>query len=482
MKNIRTLRLTAPFRCHFNLHNPKVSSYPKEFNNFLLNVKSATKVQNKGILSNLPFGMNININCKCDNNDSNAKFIDVDQSAANFSSPEILRISLNNIDSDEVWDIFKESFEHASMKCSDDLFESFFVPDIKSPTIYIYDNTIGMLMLDIDINCTSDDKIWQFLDKWSTLFAERILEKFYPQYIWPILKRIIKLSKNNDIPFVLEPEKYYVFLDMMASEDSDNHLVEKGECSLLWVSRTLVLNDKDYSNKWIESSKCTDSEIIKAGSSESHLGWGNNLIYITDDKIDSENTIDIWEGTRISQYYYAAIDVVNSNLSSFIGMTYSQHNNKDIKNVSTNMEAVVSSVTILQVKHLDAYIELQGTCKTVFQRFEEQWKTNDILDNVQTKIDLCKGNVEQLYREKNQRNQSRTELVLTSLAGLGIVNLMLVISNYAKTIEKDGLENYGPHIPGIIDLGQYLSANAMGWIGIVLAIICAFIVVLNRPR
>jgi len=482
MNNIKTVRLTAPFRCHFNLHNPKVASYPKEFNKFLIDLKSATKVQNKGLLENLPFGINIKVNTKGGEDDSNAKFIDVDQSAANFSSPEILRISLKNIDSDEIWDIFKESFKHASDKCSDDIFESFFVPDINSPVIYIYDNTIGMMMMDIDIRCASDDQIWKYFDKFSTLFAEKMLEKFYPKYIWPVLNRIVKLSKDNAISFVLEPEKYYVFLDMMVSNDSDNNSVHKGECSILWVSRTLVINDVEYTNKWIENSLCPESEIIKTGTSESHLGWGNNLIYISDDKIDSEYTEDIWEGTRISQYYYAAADVVNSNLSSFIGMTYSQHNNKDIKNVSHNMEAVVSSVTILQVKHLDAYIELQGTCKTVFQRFEEQWKTNDILDNVQTKIDLCKGNVEQLYREKNQRNQSRTELVLTSLAGLGIVNLMLVISNYAKTIEKDGLEVKNEHIPGIIDLGQYLSANTMGWIGIILAIICAFIVVLNRPR
>lgn len=475
-----SLRLTAPFRCHFNLHNPRVASYKRDYQHFLRDLKNETRHPTKQLLQGFPLYMHVDINIP-DEASGEAKFVSMDENSTSYISPEIFTVSFNTSLFNDADDIFHKAATEASSKCNIETIDEHIFPNYDSLKIHIYDNTIAILSLEIDFSFEPGSPYWSHLDAWTTYFTESLCKTFYKLYIWPLLCKIFAFSTARERSFVLTPDHYYVFLDMEIPEELlsiEDPKTNTPPCTMLWVSRTLIFTSKDHDvlSKWIERALCPEDERIPCDDAWAHLGWGNNLVDLPCKGFDRNFLAPVWEGSHMSQYYYAAADVVSHNLSGFIGTTYSKQSNKNIREVSANMEAVLSSVMILQVAHLDAAGLMQGTSRVIFNRFEQQWDFNGLLENVQTKVDLCKSNVDQLYRVKNQRNQARSELVLTSLAGLGVVNLAVAISGLAYTLKGTDDGKSEDVLPGIIDLGQSLSANTMGWIGIALAVIAVLII------
>jgi hypothetical protein len=242
----------------------------------------------------------------------------------------------------------------------------------------------------------------------------------------------------------------------------------------MWVNRTLICKKGQAIEGWSLASQENTIEIDKALV---HLGWGNSVVETTKD--EPHQLLPLWRGMHLAQYYYATMDVLSSNLTRFMAITYTSKDNQALKEISREMELVVSSVTILQIKYEDLHMELQGHIRTVFVRLEKEWDFKTIFANVQHKVNVCKANTTQLNQVINHRNQARANMVLTSLTGVGIVNLMVGIAAYAQRIRADPATDV-KDIPGIMDIALGVSANMLIWIGIAIAVVTASIVIKSR--
>ncbi|MEI7670443.1 MAG: hypothetical protein WCJ33_10215, partial [Pseudomonadota bacterium] len=181
-----------------------------------------------------------------------------------------------------------------------------------------------------------------------------------------------------------------------------------------------------------------------------------------------ESLNNFWDVMNSAQYFYAAMDVVNINLVRYIGITFNRQSNQMLSALSKDMENIINSVTILQVRYNDLAMEMQGVARRLYQAIQKEWEFEKMVSNVQKKLDLCKSNITVLNQETNNRNQGRTEIMLTSLAGISIMSIFIELGAYATQLPAEHLNMVGK-IPGFMDLGFLLSGNALSWIGIAIA-------------
>src|SRR5262249_27297612 len=150
--------------------------------------------------------------------------------------------------------------------------------------------------------------------------------------------------------------------------------------------------------------------IIHIKDAQLHLNWGNNLI-ILPKGMDKDRLSGLWDGMLSAQYYYAAMDAVSINLVKYIATTFNRQSSKELRRLSNDMEIIVNSVIILQVRYKDISMEVQGVARDIFTHLEKEWNFRMLADNMKTKLDLCKSNVNALNQETNSRNQERAEIV-----------------------------------------------------------------------
>jgi hypothetical protein len=217
---------------------------------------------------------------------------------------------------------------------------------------------------------------------------------------------------------------------------------------------------------------------VKIREAEVHLNSGNSIIVMPPD-MDKRALAQLWDIMLSVQYYYAAMDVVNINLIKYIGTTFNKQTSKNLRRLSRQMETIINRITILQVRYQDFSMELQGIPKKIFQILQKEWDFGVLVGNVHKKLELCKSNITVLNQETNTRNQGRTEIVLTSLTGMGILNLFVELGNYATQLPPERMNMVGK-IPGFMDLGFVMSGNALSWIGIIIAIAVVVFTIVNR--
>lgn len=473
------LKLIAPFRALFSLDSSAIAANPGKFTYFLKLTSKELENPQSSLRKNIHPSLDIDVNIPVETSDSEigSRYISLNANGSLYLSPRIFTIRFKPSETNDIEGIYNKSALMADEVTAK--YSKNFYPDISSFRIDIHDNTIATLSMEMIVdrnNLNKNDYAWNKLDEWTTVLIHFLLSEIYQIYIYPVLEVIRKFSQESEYKFVQNVSEYSVFPDLVG--DTENpHTDLKQRFMLMWVNRTLCYKNDYAENNWIKP-LIRKHDILNVKGAEVHLNSGNSIIIMPQD-MDKRNLAQLWDVILSTQYYYAAMDVVNINLIRYIGTTFTKVTSDKLRILSKNMEAIVNKVTILQVHYNDFSMELQGTAQKIFHLLQKEWNFNILTHNVQKKIELCKSNITVLNQETNQRNQGRMQIVLTGLAGMGILNIFVELGTYATQMPDAHLHMVG-QIPGFMDLGFILSGNALSWIGIFIAVSIVIFSIKNR--
>ncbi|MES2355902.1 MAG: hypothetical protein V4568_16185 [Pseudomonadota bacterium] len=466
----RSLRLVAPFRCQFNLDSAKMVEEGENFNVFLQSLNTDFRTARERCFPNVPQGIMVEALLRPDDKSAESRYISLEQAGSHFNSPKQFSVGFDEKLRPDIAKYMQDAAHEADKVCGKVL-SNVLSPMLETLDIAIYEKTIAILTLDLAIDDRFNDSDWAMLDEWTTRLVFFFLNPIYRKYIFPTFRGINEYAQSRGEKRIRSPREYYLLFDL-----SD----EKGNADrtrLLWVNRTLVCPKGEALNDWA-TRHMDATRTIDVNGAHAHMSWGNNIIETTNAERPAAFS-GVWDGLYLAQYYYAVLDVVSKNLKRFICATYDKKQNRELRALSRAMDYVINSVTVIEVDYKDFPMELQGVPKAVFRRLEKEWDFSTLLLNVRGKRDLCKSHGELLTAYINQRNSIRVEMVLTGVAGVGLVGLMMNLSSYGRALKREGYTN---DVVGLLDIGQHLSPSVMIWIGLFLAVAISIFVSMNRTR
>ena len=328
-------------------------------------------------------------------------------------------------------------------KSSSESFINKYFLDIKKSEIKVYDNTIGIFDLRINLKKIEDSDNKSFKEN---------CEKEVCEFINNLLKEI-KNSINKYFNFVKEKDKYEIIERKNISEEYNDYLdfyKEEKNLQIMWASCCLIYNNADENlnllNEWLKESIEQDKiEIIKKDSKEYSLNW---LKYVF--REDVEDMQSLWDTMFLAQYYYSVIEIIVYNLRLIINESYSINKKRkfsfskifkknEIIKINEKLEAISASANI----HIGEYQDIKKYLKRehlyVFNKILEAWTFDDILDNTKSLLSTSKDRVDLIYNKISSKNNFYTDILLTSIGFFAIIDLVLSFSQYSREYTSDAM-------------------------------------------
>jgi hypothetical protein len=334
----------------------------------------------------------------------------------------------------------------------------------------IFDHGIGLLELDIDLG-----------DQLQTAEASRVT-----QVLDDLQQTGVTMGEaaaNISTELVLEP--IFSWLYNNHEHEEANHFLESGfyqgkqsqTGAVLWVTRTLIFEEGDDANRdiiirhWLIDSGGNEEidgqtlvEKIIAEKDGHLTQWLNYLFRegsyqsLIPEKNSFSGTIkpfcDEWEAMLYSQFFYAALDIIDLHLTRILAYTLPEKPDINIDQQKKLLARNIRKTNLLLIQLHDSAKYYKRTVKAKLEEILAYWDFSEVLvDPVQRKIDLCQKRLSVLHAEEAARSSVYTDAILLGIGLTTIVSTLLALAEYGRTMANDvNLASYDVKSPNVIDL------------------------------
>jgi hypothetical protein len=456
------LYFKAPFRAHFSLQVGNVLSAGNEYQKFW------KEIHDKNLGATLSENLyKINYIDNLGKNDAlQFESVATDASVLDGISPLIIQIKPEKWINNKIESLHKDLKEILPEQYKNSLE---FNPD--SCVISIFKNTVANVDMLFKINLSNKEiskDFIQTIETWSNKMAASIIDFFYNDFIFPLIKEIYK--HNNSNQYISKLHDHYGFPDIDKKDNNKGLLSKKAEYAVpLWVSRMLIIDkvDDDFDDlirRWTITTKPKDEIIDKLKNVKKdeknavYIGWMHS-VYILN--INENIWEDACQAISLIQYYYTVLDSISTNLSQIIGISHKKKSVKQMQNYKSLLEEMVFITNLNKTEFADIKQSLQRNKAFFFNDLMDKWTVNNLFENVDKKIDLCKENIDKIYQKAFNRSQRVAELLLFFISGFAILEFLKGISEFFWSAE-----NYKEEAWGLYALGKLFDPNTMLWFGI----------------
>lgn len=450
----------APFRTNFSLQTGNVLSAGNEYHLFW---EKISKQNLEKTLSQQEYLLNfLHINDTTDQ--LQFESVSSDANTGNMVSPIVIQIKPEKWIAKKVEEIQKE-FNYILPKKQ----KTTLCFEPSSCVISIFKNTIANMDMLFKIDLENEDISKQFmeaLEEWSNKISEKLIHFFYSDFLTPLFHKIYELSHHEK--YISPINDHYGFPDI---GQKDKQLLKQTiRCGLpLWVSRMLILSDTNNCfdqviNQWIITTKSKE-EVIN--NLKNHKKDDKNLVYIGwmhSIFVNNENNMvfeDVCHAISLIQYYYAILDSISMNLSQIIGISHKKKSVKEMQSYKDLLEEMVFIANLNKTEFADVKQSLQRNRAYFFNDLMNKWTVDNLFENVENKIQLCKENIDKIYQKAFNRSQKVAELLLFFISGFAILEFLKGISEFFWSAD-----NYKDKAWGLYALGRMFDPNTMLWFGI----------------
>ncbi|MCB2196097.1 MAG: hypothetical protein KQH79_09555 [Bacteroidetes bacterium] len=470
----------APFRTHFSLQEGNVLASGRDYHQFWNKVEQFNL--GKSISKNsyeLDYLHNINI-------DNSILFESVasDANVLNVFSPQVIQIKPGEWFTDKLKSWLND-IVHILPDDKKDVLEY----DPHSCIITIFKNTVANVEVIFKLNLTNkeiDDNFIESVEKWTNQLATRMITFFYDDFILPFIKKLYKIGENHN--YLSSLNNHYGFPDINNRPEKQILFKRKMNCAIpLWVSRTLLVGKiddtfDDLVRRWIITTRSKDEVINQLKNSKFdekngiYLGWMHSLFTSTK---NSKVFSDARQALSLTQYYYAVLDSINLNLSQIIGISHKKKSIKETQHYKRLLEEMVFIADLNKTEFTDVTQSMQRNRAFFLNDLVKKWTVNELFDNVDKKIELCKDNINKIYQKAFNRSQRVAELLLFFISGFAILEFLKGLSEFFWSPD-----NYNDEVWGLYNLGKIFDPNTMLWFGIsvFLMLFIVYTTIINRQK
>jgi len=355
--------------------------------------------------------------------------------------------------------------------------------------ITIFKNTLANIDLYFHFDFAEeelDEILIPLIEKWSNKLTAAAIEFFYNDIIKSLVNRIKKLDQKWD--YISNEDNHYGFPDINESPGKKNLFNRRVECAKpLWVSRILLSPKTDkvldeLVQRWIITTKSKEEITgqLRNGDidekNQVYLGWMHSLM-LTNSNTDIIE--DACETLSIVQYYYAILDSIGMNLSQIIGISHKKMTVKETRQYKSLLEEMLFISSLIKTEFTDVTQSMQRNRAFFLNDLMDKWTVNNLFENVDNKIQLCKDNIDKIYQKAFNRSQKVAELLLFFISGFAILEFLKGLSEFFWSPD-----NYKEEVWGLYALGRAFDPNSMLWFGIVIFLLLFFIytTIINKQK
>lgn len=460
------LRLVVPFRCHFNMNNPRVWADEDGYCRFWNEIAQALPASGRNYplirscdflhTQPTPVGLRYQRLAEC----------------GSLRSPEILRVH----PAAEVDQLVRGAAKKAEDVLTVDRLKGALVFVSETLLFRLYDHTLGLAEVALEF----PEALWEGdgkqltvdIQNWSNTFMNQFIPAYYRSALFPLVIDLWRLDSAGG--YLETPGDYHGFPEVTLKERAertsaaplDYEPVAAGQP--LWVNRSLHVDALNVPRRqailkhWVASA-CDDIGMARQ-TEFVYLGWGHNVFNAP---VDSVLARDAWEVLLLCQYFYTVLESANLGLTRFIGLSLGQLSHQETQKLDLVLQDVVASVNLLIVDFNDTQQNLQGHRQAFFKDLRHRWGVDTLVQNVEKKIGLVETQINRLYEKSVKTSQTLIGLILCAIGGIALVSLCLSLSQYARSAVVPSEQGpAGDGVWGLLDLAAVYPPDAVIWGGI----------------
>lgn len=422
-----TIMITAPFRIGFCLSNGMTAYKTDEF--YKLWDRAKEKIDKNDLFNIEYHHTSEQRNKKL----SNKEILYSDINKDSIDERKVFSIRLNNIAK------IVDNSKHLDKKI---------FGQIQDCELQIYNNTIGIVKLDIDLReeeIAKKEYRIKYLELTKTI-NEQINIFIYEDILLTCKDKINSLIKQleyYDSDHIIQRRGHYTnFIDM-------NKNMEQEEFRILWASKAINVENQNSFNEgflraWLEGvENLQEIEEFFSNSKASSLSWLNYAF-----REDCENVSAKWEAMFLAQYYYAVIEKIINNLKLIINESYKKGHKKSLRDLfkkddiilmSKKLEEISATANLHIIEYKDIQKYLNREKLKVFNSILDSWSFGDIIENTEKLLSTTKERVDLIYNKISAKNSFQTDILLTFIGLFSIIDLVLSFYQYSREYTADAM-------------------------------------------
>jgi type II secretory pathway component PulM len=282
---------------------------------------------------------------------------------------------------------------------------------------------------------------------------------------------------------------------------------------VMWVTRTLIFEEGDVANRdeiiheWLVNSggteladgKRTEIERIQAEGDSHLIRWLNYLFRENayTPPLDAEPSADIplehqleapfcdeWEALLLAQYYYAALDVIDSHLTTILANTWLPASNLNIASLKSILEYTIRNTHLMLIQRHDNAKYYRRTVKSELDKILDFWGFEFVLvEPVEEKIKLCETRLQLLMQQEAAKSALFTDMILLGIGITGIFSTFLALAEFGRTMATDvNLASYDINSLNIIEWLAVQPTDVILVISLILSSLLAIVYLFFRQR
>lgn len=465
------LRILAPFRVHFALNHGVHAALTRDYIDFWTKTgKRVNQVKSK----RFPYLEQIQFMHSAKNiNQDEISYTNIEEDTMGHAL-EVIDITPQNTDEmrkEAVTETINKMKEAAHDKTELDILDrlsKICIPETDRTTIKIYDHTIAILEMDLNLQSIQDhlaigyEKLLDYLQIFAVKFCDAFLCRFYPGALYPLLHYLSRTA-DKKAHYIQNLHHYESFHDLTIEKEKRPLLPRLKsplfpgsndvQTKVMWVTRTLMFERTDnalvnsFSAHWLKD--IGDKSEIKKVQSDPRafsLAWVNYVV--REEAIDPDaqpsavNQLtfkEAWDSLIIAQYFYAALDSLNQNILDVIAVSYTKKVKRRIRELNQYLKSTISSAKLLIIHYREIQKYLNRNKLSMLQQIMENWDFENLIEYAEDKMALCSERLKDLHNVSMERSSLYTDILLLFIGAVSIIDLFLALSEYGRMLTGDAL-------------------------------------------
>ncbi|PKQ08274.1 MAG: hypothetical protein CVT72_00075 [Alphaproteobacteria bacterium HGW-Alphaproteobacteria-11] len=347
--------------------------------------------------------------------------------------------------------------------------------DVTSATLYVFDNTIavGHVRIDVEVEAIETAADAETLDRLTSSLMSNIIAS----HMQPVVQRIVSLLRKSmtttdsgrRISLLRKPENYVVFDDIALDKRGDGSLPN----TMLWCNRTIEATEGNE----IEA----NNAAIWLGLDRDHRGadWPRETVQVGSSFfLSAARTAQFVRANIRVQYFYTLLDTLQDSQRRVHNSVFPDMREARLRFLERKIHQV-ATYTELVLNEFDDYIlGLQSDRKIYTDKLCEVFDMPRLIENLQGRSRSVAAKLGRIVEERTERRQRMLQAGIVLIGGLQVMDVLI---NSIWMAQSDGhIADDG--VPGYLDLMSQAPADLVMNIVILAALLIAAGYAFKRRR
>lgn len=222
--------------------------------------------------------------------------------------------------------------------------------------------------------------------------------------------------------------------------------------SPMWVARSIFVSAQTSAERdralgiWLENVTAHDGdnpavEEILAGRTSRSVKW-LNYAFLDDRKplgtVAAGAHEDDWQALRLAQYFYAALDRIDSLLMRVLADAEAAESSGRLESLRRQLVGLSQRAELLIMERHRISKYLSRSVRTKMDALLQYWDQDRLIEEpVRFKIELCNRRLAEIAARRSARSAVFTDVILLGIGVTSILATALAVSEFGRTSRSD---------------------------------------------